>query len=171
MGTYERRQEGQNQKTQERLKLEGCNCEDGAIAEGCGPLPEAGNCRGTDPAPEPAERTGPAHTLILAQGDSTQGLARGHHQRCSNSTERHPSAECCAGCWIPTVSSQHSVLVLDDRVLLAFSTDMPHSPMSLFSKLSSTSEPFPSIYYMTGTGHGLYHNVQVGVPSLKTPLT
>lgn len=44
----------------------GCSCEEGSRTKGCEPPPEAGQGEEI----EPPERTGPADTLILAQGDS-----------------------------------------------------------------------------------------------------
>lgn len=70
-----------------------------------------------------------------------------------------------------TSTGTQNILVLDDRVLLAFSINMPHSPVSLFPKLSSTLEPLPSVYYMPDTGHRLYHGVQPTASTRKTHLT
>lgn len=44
----------------------GCSCEEGPRTQGCEPPPEPGKGGET----EPPERTGPADTLVLAQGDS-----------------------------------------------------------------------------------------------------
>lgn len=69
-----------------------------------------------------------------------------------------------------TSTGAQNILVLDDRVLLAFSINMPHSPVSLFPKLGSTFEPLPSVYYVPDTGHRLYRGVQPTASTRKTHL-